>query len=247
MRHRSVTTLARTRPFAPPERLSGGQNRARLATLSFALAGLLLAPACSQQKTSTASQPAPASPASQPAKPASQPSGAADPHAGHDHGEEHAAEGASGKGTSPTDRDQVDPDGVIRRGVALTGAKVMTISEVVAGAATLNGKSVKLTGKVESVCERKGCWFVLQGDKPEETVRITAKDHAFYVPKSALGHTAIVEGPFELKTVDVGMAQHMEDERASARNEPRKTITEPVKELSIEAHGAELRAPGAAG
>lgn len=149
---------------------------------------------------------------------------------------------AEAKGTNPESRNQVDADGIVRRGAAVSADKEMSVAETLANVATLSGKTVKVTGKVENVCVKKGCWMELHGNTPEERVRITMKDYGFFVPANSMGKIAVVEGPLEVKELSIEDAQHLEDERVEKSGETAKKITAPVKELNIVAAGLELRA-----
>lgn len=177
---------------------------------------------------------------------------AADHHAGGDHdgascSADHSSEHGSHetKTASSNDREHVDADGVVRRGSPLTAALEATpISMAVTKAKELDGKTVKLTGKVSDVCTRMGCWFVLQGDKPEDKIRISTKAHNIFVPRSAVGMTATVEGTFAVKVIDAKTAQHYEDERELQPGEQRKTITADVNELAIFVTGLEMKKQG---
>ena len=198
-------------------------------TLSLALAGC-------PDKGGAPAEPKPVGPTSQPATPAGGDKvGAAHP-AGHH--EEHA------KGA--VDRETVDADGVVRRGTPLTpDLEATPVSVAVAKAKELDGQKVKLSGKVESVCQPMGCWFVVQGDKPEDKVRISTKAHNIFVPKSSVGSTAVVEGTLTIKTLTKETAQHYEDERELKEGETRKTFTADVTELSIDVAGLEMKKPSA--
>jgi hypothetical protein len=156
-----------------------------------------------------------------------------------EHHEEHHAQAA-------TDRDHVDSDGVVRRGTPLTpDLETIPVSAVVAKAPELDGKRIKMSGKVESVCAKMGCWFVVQGDKPEDKIRISTKAHNIFVPRAAAGMMATVEGTFAVKTVPKATAQHFEDERELKPGETRKVIESDVQELSIDVAGLEMFKRGA--
>ena len=159
-------------------------------------------------------------------QPSSQPGAA-----GH---EEHHAAGAQ-------DREHVDTDGVVRRGSPLTPElETVPVSVAVTKAKDYDGKKIKLAGKVESVCAKMGCWFVVQGEKPEDKIRISTKAHNIFVPKSATGMIATVEGTFSVKTLPKETAQHYEDERELKPGETRKTFTADVQEFSIDVAGLEM-------
>jgi hypothetical protein len=193
----------------------------RVATSLAACAALaLLATACPSE-TKTPSTSPEAGPTSQPAK-----TSQADDHAAH--------------GKAATDREQVDADGVVRRGAKLSELAALTITEATQKSGEIDGKLVKLTGKVDSVCQPMGCWMVLAGDNGEK-VRITSKGHDIFVPKAAAGRLATVEGEFKLKTLPKETAQHFEDERELKAGETKKTFTEDQKEFSVSVVGLELK------
>lgn len=177
--------------------------------------GAAVAPSRPNADTATTARPVPSG--AQPEAPASGPSGALD------------------KGSRPETRDQIDPDGIIRRGVALSADPAKPLSEIVKAAAGLDGKPVKLTGRVESVCQRKGCWMELHGDAPDERVRITARDYGFFVPQVAIGKTATVEGVLSVKTLSPEEIEHLAKESPSG-------VKPSEKEIAIVASGLELRA-----
>lgn len=198
----------------------------RIDTLGLLFVGALALGGCQGNKggaPATEQKGAPAA-ASQPAgQPASQP--AAVPTSTK-------AQGALQKGSTPEGRDQVDPDGVMRRGKALTAAAAITVTDAVASADKLAGQSVKLTGKVDKVCEAMGCWFVVKGDKPEDRVKIVSKNHDIFVPTSAIGRLATVEGQLSIGKPAEGddCAEHKDEKAHQAR------------EISVEAAAVELLA-----
>lgn len=149
---------------------------------------------------------------------------------------EHGDHGAVAK----VGREVVDADGVVRRGVALSGEPTLTVAEAAAKSAELDGKVIKLTGKVDSVCQPMGCWMVLAGDKGEK-VRVSSKGHDIFLPKSSAGRLATVEGEFKQKVLSKEQAQHFEDERELKEGEVRKVFTEDAKEFSVNVVGLELK------
>lgn len=141
-----------------------------------------------------------------------------------------------------TDREHVDADGVVRRGTALSAdIEAVPVSVAMQKAKELDGKRVKLVGTVADVCTKMGCWFVVQGEKAEDRVRISTKAHNIFVPRSSVGMSATVEGTIAAKVLDAKTAQHFEDERELKPGEQRKTITSDVTELAIDVVGLELR------
>ena len=162
-------------------------------------------------------------------------------------GTEHAAQAAHGEATkeaaaatpAKVDRETVDADGIVRRGT-LTAAAPLTVSEATAKAAELDGKSVKITGTVESVCQPMGCWFVMKGEG-DQTIRVSSKGHNVFMPKSSAGRLAIAEGDLTVRTLSKEQAQHFEDEKELKAGETKKVFDADVKELSLALVGVELK------
>lgn len=140
-----------------------------------------------------------------------------------------------------TERERVDADGIARRGKPLSAEATMTVAEAAAKAKDLDGKSVKIAGTVESVCQPMGCWFVIQGAAPGESIRVMSKGHDVFMPRSSAGRDVVAEGEFKVKTVSKEMAQHFEDERELKDGETRKVFTADVQELSLALTAAELQ------
>lgn len=214
------------------------------ASLGVALVGALALTACPPKDSPPAAKPgatkpmapAPAAPAqSQPATaPTGTPGAPGTPGQPGLPGTPPAAtpgQGALDKGTKPSSRDQVDPDGVIRRGVALSGEKTRPVGELVGVAGTLTGKPVKVAGIVGRVCEKSGCWMTIHGDDPEQSIRITAKDYKFFVPTTAIGKRAVIEGELSVKTLSQAEVDHLAADGARPKS---------GNEIAISAVGLEV-------
>jgi hypothetical protein len=129
---------------------------------------------------------------------------------------------------------------LVQKGEPLSKIPALSVDECIGKGTDLNGKTVKIAGVVKSVCQQKGCWFVLEGKKSED-IRITSMGYKFMVPTNSTGRNAIVEGKFELKTLDVARAQHLEDDRVIGTSEKPAKITAPVKEYTLAATGVEFK------
>lgn len=207
----------------------------RSAVQSFSGLGVAVAVAvgltgCPEKGATTETSPA-SGPSSMPAKVGAAGGAAAE------HGADHDAHGAEAK----VGRETVDADGIVRRGTKLSDLTAITVSEATSKAAELDGKLVKVSGKVESVCQPMGCWFVIEGATPDERIRVSSKGHDIFVPKAAAGREAVVEGELKVKTISKETAQHFEDERALKPGEEKKVFTEDQKELSLAIVGLEMR------
>ena len=68
--------------------------------------------------------------------------------------------------------------------------------------------TVKVSANIEKVCEKKGCWFTLEGDGVDRTVRVKMKDYGFFVPRNTDGGQAILEGKLQARKMTEKEAKH---------------------------------------
>lgn len=73
---------------------------------------------------------------------------------------------------------------------------------------------VRMTGQLAEVCQKAGCWAVVQ-DEQGHAVRITMKDHAFGIDKDTVGRACDVEGELVKKAVDPAKLEHYASEGAT--------------------------------
>ena len=96
-------------------------------------------------------------------------------------------------------------------------------------------QDVTIIGKVNSVCQAKGCWMTI--DLPNgEQMTIKFKDYGFFVPKDCGGGTAIMQGFAHKEVLSVEMLRHYAEDGGKSKEEIMK-ITEPETRLSFEAEG----------
>ena len=62
--------------------------------------------------------------------------------------------------------------------------------------------TTKVSGEVEAVCQKKGCWMNIKNANGE-SMRVTFKDYAFFMPMDCAGKTAIVEGVAKIEETSI--------------------------------------------
>lgn len=77
-----------------------------------------------------------------------------------------------------------------------------------AGKDALPKDAVQVSGTVDSVCQKKGCWMVVKDGDQE--ARILMKDHSFTVPMDTKGKPVVVEGTLEARTFTEAQVKHLE-------------------------------------
>lgn len=100
-------------------------------------------------------------------------------------------------------------------------------------------EGLRISGKIKECCQKKGCWMSIA--RPDgNTMRVTFKDYAFFVPKNAAGYTAVMQGRAYMDTIQVEDLRHYAEDAGASKDSIAK-ITEPALELSFEADGVVIR------
>jgi hypothetical protein len=96
-------------------------------------------------------------------------------------------------------------------------------------------ETVQVSGIVEAVCKKKGCWMELKDGDTSAKVFTYAGE--FYLPVStAKGRKAVVEGTLKVKTMTKKFAQHLAEDQGE---DPSK-VTGDERKLVIEAKSISL-------
>lgn len=99
--------------------------------------------------------------------------------------------------------------------------------------------AVKLTGVVNSSCQKKGCWMKMDmGDGQE--MHVSFKDYSFFVPTNLNGENAIVDGYVTIDTIDVPFLKHLAEDAGKSEEEIAQ-ITEPEITVSYVANGVIIK------
>ena len=97
-----------------------------------------------------------------------------------------------------------------------------------------------VTGTVESVCQRSGCWFTVASESTTQEVRIRMQDYGFFVPRDATGQTVTFEGILTAETISQETLQHYAEDEAIATGQPAEVITGPAQAYQFMISGAEI-------
>ncbi len=124
-------------------------------------------------------------------------------------------------------------------GKTITADGAANVKNVAADKAKANGYTGKVSGTVTSVCQAKGCWMTLDAGNGQ-TMMVTFKDYAFFVPKDISGQTVIIEGKAEIRTVSVDEQKHLAGDAGKSQAEI-DAITTTKEELRFVADGVLLK------
>jgi hypothetical protein len=98
---------------------------------------------------------------------------------------------------------------------------------------------IKLSGIIEEVCQKKGCWLTLALENGEE-IMVRFRDYEFFVPKDAAGREMIAEGYLFREIQSVGEQRHYAEDAGESEEEI-ALITEPIETYFFEAHGVLIK------
>ena len=115
-------------------------------------------------------------------------------------------------------------------GAALPEVDAVPISVAAADTDAYAGAPHSFSGRITEVCQKEGCWMVLEDDG--EVARVMMRDHAFSVPKDATGR-ARVHGVLSVKQLSKEAAQHLADDAGNG-------LLPPERELRIDATGVRI-------
>ena len=92
------------------------------------------------------------------------------------------------------------------------------------------GEPRRFSGRITGVCQKEGCWLMLEDDG--QAARVMMRDHAFAVPGDASGH-AEVYGVLSLKQLTPEAARHLAGDAGG-------DAPPPERELRIQATGVRI-------
>jgi len=96
-----------------------------------------------------------------------------------------------------------------------------------------------IKGKVKEVCQMKGCWMTIEQPNGE-TMRVTFKDYALFMPMDIAGKEVVLHGNAKKKVVPVDELKHFAED-AGKPEEEIAAITEPQQKLRFEADGVLIK------
>ncbi len=95
--------------------------------------------------------------------------------------------------------------------------------------------NVLVKGKVTEVCQKKGCWMMMEDGAGNE-VRVRFEDYAFFVPMNISGWTVYAQGTAFYDTTTVAMLKHYAEDAKKSKAEI-DNITKPLVSLNFTATG----------
>ena len=143
----------------------------------------------------------------------------------------------------PTETDKqanFDSSGIIKRGAAISAnVKKVSLAKAIKNPAKYAGQNVLVEGVIVRSCKMEGCWMELASDAKSKPIRISMKNHGFFIPLNSAGFKAKAEGVFSIKTLSKEQVDHLiKDDGAKF---DKRNADGSVTEISFDATGVELR------
>ena len=102
-------------------------------------------------------------------------------------------------------------------GADLPAGPVVPVSTAVRDLDAHAGTAQKFSGRITDVCQKKGCWVMLESEG--QAVRVLLGDHDFYIPKDVRG-PAVVYGVLSRQLLSKEAAAHTAAETTSGQAVP---------------------------
>jgi hypothetical protein len=93
-----------------------------------------------------------------------------------------------------------------------------------------------VTGKVESVCKKKGCWMNVSSEDGTKSMFVKFVDYGFFMPLDLAGKTVTMRGTATKETTPVDELRHYAEDEGKSKEEI-EAITEPKDQIQFMAYG----------
>jgi hypothetical protein len=148
--------------------------------------------------------------------------------------DEKAAAAIEGCGAHAAVEPAKNADGSLHFGSTFALTEAKPLASVLGGASDGQELNVRVSGQIDKVCQKKGCWMVVRDGEVE--ARVVMKDHAFTVPVDSKGKPAQVEGVLKVRVFTEAQAKHLAEDGGE---DPSKVQGE-KKELLLTATAVEI-------
>jgi len=125
-------------------------------------------------------------------------------------------------------------------GATFTADEIMSYDELLSKMSKADSLQVVVQGKVEAVCQAKGCWMNISSEQAnQEEMVVKFKDYGFFVPKDIAGREVVMQGKAYREVTPVDELRHLAEDAGKSAEEI-AAITDPKVELKFMADGVKL-------
>lgn len=125
----------------------------------------------------------------------------------------------------------------------LKDSDAQCIKKVLADPKAHDGKFFRVTGKVDSVCAKRGCWLRLGDGESKETlfVKFICPVKGRLIPMDAVGKVALIEGTLNVVEISEEEARHYKEDAGASKEEIAKIVG---PQLSVQMNAPAARIAG---
>lgn len=109
--------------------------------------------------------------------------------------------------------------------------EIHSVSEVLVNE-SLHGEPVYISGIINDVCQKKGCWLVISDGTSQ--MRVTFKDYGFFVPTDSQNRQVTIRGVVSVEEIEEDLAKHYAEE---SKGEDPDEISGPQRVTTMVATG----------
>jgi hypothetical protein len=121
---------------------------------------------------------------------------------------------------------KITEESAVSKEVLLEKYKTLKIGDTLA---------IKVTSKINEICQNKGCWMTLDLGN-NETAFVKFKEYGFFVPMNAQKRNTIIEGKAFIEETSVAELKHYAEDEGKSEKEIAE-ITAPKTEYKFLANG----------
>ena len=137
-------------------------------------------------------------------------------------------------------------------GAAVTGTKYgagvtlphsESIDAILAAPKTFVGKTVRVEGMITDVCEMRGCWMELAGEKPGQKLKFKVTDGVMTFPVDAKGKHAVAQGVVAVRDMTLDETKEYAEYTAKEQGKPfdPASVTAAMSVVRLDGTGAVLQ------
>jgi len=146
-------------------------------------------------------------------------------------------------GSEPVGKVQLSEDGKVTAlsfGEEIDQNNTITYDEMLVKMEGMDTLDAKVLGKVEGVCQAKGCWMnIVSEDTGQPKMFVKFKDYGFFMPKDIAGKKVIMEGYAFKEITSIDELRHYAEDEGKSKEEI-EAINQPKEELKFLASGVLL-------
>lgn len=133
--------------------------------------------------------------------------------------------------------------GGVTYGSPAQAATALTVADLFARAAELDGKQVRVEGTVADVCSKRGCWIKLAEETGPAVVTFKVEDGVMVFPMDAKGKWAVADGVVKRTELTLEQTRDRLKHEAEEAGKPfdPATVTAPLVSVRLAGIGAVIR------